>query len=211
MWSFLSTVCIALSFTLFWRSPSRGREPDQELPLSQKDRPSVCLCDRPTRRPTLASPCASALGTRVSLHGLNTKHLNGAVGEITDLDPDTGRWGVRLLIPRALVREYPNGVRVRPENLSTNFDKPETQGLVREEMRRIIPNYCPYTFGDKKQMDVAMKQAKDELSAEIVAALMDGTLPQWFAKKITYLNNDALQPGGALSHNYGPNSYLAEL
>ena len=47
--------------------------------------------------------------------------------------------------------------------------------------------------------------------AQVVAAMMDGSLPTWFAKEVSFLNGDALQPGGALSHIYGPNMYLAEL
>eukprot|EP00798_Chlamydomonas_sp_ICE-L_P018376 gene18376-24845_t len=74
--------------------------------------------------------------TPVCLHGLNAKDLNGAIGCVTDLDPDTCRWGVRLLLPPAVAKAHPNGVRVRPENLTSKFGTDGTHGLVLKEMRK---------------------------------------------------------------------------
>lgn len=55
---------------------------------------------------------------RVQLKGLTAKpQLNGAAGTVVGVDPDSGRFAIRLESPRSAIAIQPNGVRVKQQNL----------------------------------------------------------------------------------------------
>jgi len=72
-------------------------------------------------------PVAFSVGQMVHLCGLSTgyhRELNGSVAEVLEPAGLNGRYPLRIISPEGMVQRYPNGVKVKVENMTMVTEPP---------------------------------------------------------------------------------------